>query len=529
MKKLFTLIELIVVIVVIGILAAIVVPNISNWQKEASKTAVVSNLKNIQTSIDMYSMEEHGALPGMDTPTEINPTPVDFGKLKPTHLRNLPKTKDIKYWVDFRGMTWASTIDSPVVKLTPMGEQVSMSWDHTGAETYRVYRLEGYNGKEGMITGSAKSTKLILEHEGNELSFTGNKNTAYIVSSVDENRYESAPAGNGYEPYPEFKDNLVIVGTTPTVTAPIEPQPLRTEVPAGWIGIYSLDDLNDMRNNLSGSYILMENLDFLDDTDYENITNKDIWSKGLGWYAVGVYNTTDKFVGHFDGNGLSISNLYINRSNRYVGLFGSTGTAIIENVTLKNAYVTSTDVSTYNGLLLGYGIGTTIKNVNVEGELKGRHTGQSLGGVVGTLNGGFIYSSKSHTKISGPSNMAGSLVGYLQSNAQIHDSYSSGEILEASKSGGLVGGQNNSYIYRSYSISTVNGIQKGGLTGNQSMSYSINSFWDMEASNMPTSFGGTGKNTIDMMKQSTYTTWDFNNVWTIDEGNDYPRLKWESQ
>jgi hypothetical protein len=30
-----------------------------------------------------------------------------------------------------------------------------------------------------------------------------------------------------------------------------------------------------------------------------------------------------------------------------------------------------------------------------------------------------------------------------------------------------------------------------------------------------------------MKQQATFAGWDFTNIWTINEGNDYPRLKWE--
>lgn len=36
-----------------------------------------------------------------------------------------------------------------------------------------------------------------------------------------------------------------------------------------------------------------------------------------------------------------------------------------------------------------------------------------------------------------------------------------------------------------------------------------------------------GKSTTEMMQQVTFENWDFENVWRIDEGNDYPRFMWE--
>lgn len=50
----FTLIELIVVIVVLGILAAIVIPNISSFQDEARQVQLTADARNVQTALDMF-------------------------------------------------------------------------------------------------------------------------------------------------------------------------------------------------------------------------------------------------------------------------------------------------------------------------------------------------------------------------------------------------------------------------------------------------------------------------------------------
>jgi hypothetical protein len=65
----------------------------------------------------------------------------------------------------------------------------------------------------------------------------------------------------------------------------------------------------------------------------------------------------------------------------------------------------------------------------------------------------------------------------------------------------------------------------------------INSFWDTQTSGQAKSSGGTGKATTEMQMKSTFTDagWDFvdetlngiEDIWWIDEGQDYPRLWWE--
>lgn len=109
MNKLFTLIEMVIVTVVISILTAIVIPNISSLQKEASTSAITSNIRNIQTSVDMYRLENQDSLP-VDDVTIFNPKVIDFDKLNPNHLRNMPETKGVTYWIDFRGIVWGSRV-----------------------------------------------------------------------------------------------------------------------------------------------------------------------------------------------------------------------------------------------------------------------------------------------------------------------------------------------------------------------------------------------------------------------------------
>ncbi|UCG57734.1 MAG: hypothetical protein JSU70_23075 [Phycisphaerales bacterium] len=45
---------------------------------------------------------------------------------------------------------------------------------------------------------------------------------------------------------------------------------------------------------------------------------------------------------------------------------------------------------------------------------------------------------------------------------------------------------------------------------------------------MTTSGGGEGKTTAELQSANTFTTWGCNLVWTIDEGVDYPRLRWQN-
>ncbi len=77
----FTLIELMIVIAIIAILAAILVPNFIRARAQGQLTACKSNLKNIGTAMEMYSTDWSGKYPvGASMP-----------KLTPNYLKTIPE------------------------------------------------------------------------------------------------------------------------------------------------------------------------------------------------------------------------------------------------------------------------------------------------------------------------------------------------------------------------------------------------------------------------------------------------------
>lgn len=60
----FSLVELIIVIVILGIIAAIAVPRMSSAAAQTNETALVSNLKELRKAIEMYAAEHGGEYPG---------------------------------------------------------------------------------------------------------------------------------------------------------------------------------------------------------------------------------------------------------------------------------------------------------------------------------------------------------------------------------------------------------------------------------------------------------------------------------
>jgi len=59
-EKGFTLIELMVVIVIIAILAAVALPNFMGATEKARESAVTSAVKTLQTSLELYATDHNG-------------------------------------------------------------------------------------------------------------------------------------------------------------------------------------------------------------------------------------------------------------------------------------------------------------------------------------------------------------------------------------------------------------------------------------------------------------------------------------
>ena len=62
-EKGFTLIELLIVVVILGILAAVVIPQLSGATGDAKVESLKTNLARMRTAIDLYK-QDHGVYPG---------------------------------------------------------------------------------------------------------------------------------------------------------------------------------------------------------------------------------------------------------------------------------------------------------------------------------------------------------------------------------------------------------------------------------------------------------------------------------
>jgi general secretion pathway protein G len=64
-RKGFTLIEILIVVIILGILAAIVIPQFTNASKEAKQSSLVTQVQSMRSQIALFKLQHNDFLPGV--------------------------------------------------------------------------------------------------------------------------------------------------------------------------------------------------------------------------------------------------------------------------------------------------------------------------------------------------------------------------------------------------------------------------------------------------------------------------------
>ena len=251
------------------------------------------------------------------------------------------------------------------------------------------------------------------------------------------------------------------------------------------------DEVNSGNNEICAK--IADNVEVIDMSTVCHAEDKSQNLIEKSWEPIGKYDYRYQYRGTFDGNGKTITNLYINASQLNVGLFGYTYKGTIKNLTFEYANVTNT--KDYTGILVGKAFGgSTLQNIKISNtcQIKG---GKYTGGIAGELDGNAYncvnyatvqgiqyigglcgYYSKSRTgnsmtacanygNVTASSQHVGGLVGYFDSGT-IQDCANYGGVKGTDYIAGMAGSVNKGKIQNVFSygnISVTNKTQRVGM------------------------------------------------------------------
>jgi len=214
-------------------------------------------------------------------------------------------------------------------------------------------------------------------------------------------------------------------------------------------------------------------------------------------------------------------------NNSYGGLVGWNDNLITDSYATGNVngviYTGGLVGRNYKGSILRcYATGSVTSSSNNVGGLAGGNAG---------LDDALISECYAIGDVSGDSSVGG-LVGENRNHGTISDSYALGSVFGLNNStsqfgvGGLLGELYiGAVVQYSYSVGEVSGNPPvGGLIGYDRGGMTLVSYWNRDTSNQNNSAGGQGMTTSQMVQENSFYTWDFDEIWQIEEQVTYPYL-----
>ena len=267
--------------------------------------------------------------------------------------------------------------------------------------------------------------------------------------------------------------------------------------------------LDEVRNFPSACFELSKDIDL---SSYLN-------SNSSGWTPI------KDFAGKFDGKKHTIKGLWISLSSiNYVGLFANIQTSGNKRASVSNLFVNISKKGITGGSRVG-GICGSLSNGNIEncmvtGDISGY---QYVGGIVG-VGGEWNNDNSSISQCASSGNIiatdgeVGGILGYRYGSCSIENCYSIANVkAEGSYSSSAYGiGYSAENCYFAGTISDTGDVYPIGV-------YNTNSYYDSEKTKISWKTGAL--TTKQMKQQASFQGWDFDNIWTIQEGVDYPKLR----
>jgi hypothetical protein len=253
-----------------------------------------------------------------------------------------------------------------------------------------------------------------------------------------------------------------------------------------------------------------------------------IWNCGVKGGSVSGYRFISGLVGYNSGE---ISNCYSSATvlgNTQIG--GLVGGASASG-TISDSYATGS----VSGLV-SVGVGGLIGDIDGGRIVKCYATGNVIGcdiigGLVGeSKDGSLITECYATGDVFGNGFLIGGLAGYTGECDSITNCYAAGAVSGDMFVGGLIGEVEFSEIANCYARGYVDGNDFIGGFIASNASEPTACFWDVETSGLTdggdgVSSGVIGKTSAEMKKESTFTNWDFVEIWNIGENQTYPYLR----
>ena len=226
-----------------------------------------------------------------------------------------------------------------------------------------------------------------------------------------------------------------------------------------WVnGTYTVSGSESATTHLNACAKLTADID-LKDFCYAADASQNL--EELSWVPIGK-NIERNYKGTFDGNNKTITNLYINATQKFMGLFGCTDQSTIKNLTFEYANVTNTqDII---GILVGYAGGSTLQNIKISEtcQIRGNYTG----GIAGILDGN-AYNCVNYATVQGKEKVGGLFGSYQKTGNSITACANYGNVTATSQRvGGLVGEFSGGTIQDCANYGNVKGANSvAGLAG----------------------------------------------------------------
>ncbi len=373
MKKGFTLIELLAVIVILAIIALIATPIVLNIIEDSKKQSAINSAQLYVDGLSKVILNKNMIEEFMPSTCTVGETVTCDGAFIDYQVGGKKPTSGYINYSNGIVTNYAVCVMDYRVEKASNGITATKSSECSGGEPLEP------NEDIIVYDGNGPST---------ELEGCGTEDTPYLIQSANDLIYMRDQVNAG--------GNITTTSTCSTKT-----------------------DLASEAHYLQTTGIALN-----DTTNYSSWTDS---TTGLySWEPIGKFAYTTNpyteiihsFNGHYDGGNHSINGIYISNADSNQGLFGYTGSTTIENLKIRNSYITAGNMS---GMLIGDAANSaiTIRNINVAANIRGDG---DVGGLIGAV---YHYGTTGNTTVSNitvsgsiqANYSAGSVIGYYYANS----------------------------------------------------------------------------------------------------------------